>query len=209
MENNTYAIILAAGKGTRFHGQKQFLEFHGKKLWEHLYDTVSSVIPKSQIVVVGVDVMGGQTRSESVKIGLQWIYDKGNCERVVILEAARTLVTKQQIDDIVNSTSKSICFVKPVVDTVILRDKTYLNRQDCLHLVSPQAFDFKLLYNAYSNCDLSEIRTDETRLMNDVYGIKPTFLEGDDNLYKVTYPKDIAIIEEIYKQQNLKDNESK
>ena len=58
MENNTYAIILAAGTGTRFHGQKQFLEFHGKKLWEHLYDTVSSVIPKSQILVVGVDIMG-------------------------------------------------------------------------------------------------------------------------------------------------------
>lgn len=76
-------------------------------------------------------------------------------------------------------------------------------------MFSPQAFDFKLLYNAYSNCDLSEIRTDEIRLMNDVYGIKPTSLEGDDNLYKVTYPKDIAIIEEIYKLQNLKDNESK
>lgn len=30
MENNTYAIILAAGKGTRFHGQKQFWSFMGK-----------------------------------------------------------------------------------------------------------------------------------------------------------------------------------
>ena len=66
-----------------------------------------------------------------------------------------------------------------------------------------------MLYDAYSNCDLSEISTDETRLVNDVYGIKPTFLEGDDNHYKVTYPKDIAIIEEIYKEQNFKDNESK
>lgn len=37
-------------------------------MWEHLYETVSSVIPKSQIVVVGVDIMG-HTRSESVKIG--------------------------------------------------------------------------------------------------------------------------------------------
>lgn len=127
----------------------------------------------------------------------------------MILEEARTLVTKQQIEDIVDSTAKSVCFVKPVVDMVILRDKTYLNRQNCLHLVSPQSFEFKLLYNVYSNCDFSEILTDETRLMNDVYGIKPTFLEGDDNLYKVTYPKDIAIIEEIYKEQNLKDNESK
>ena len=32
MENNTYAIILAAGKGTCFHRQKQFLEFHGKNV---------------------------------------------------------------------------------------------------------------------------------------------------------------------------------
>ena len=54
----------------------------------------------------------------------------------MILEAARTLVTKQQIEDIVDSTAKSVCFVKPVVDTLILRDKTYSNRQDCLHLVS-------------------------------------------------------------------------
>ena len=54
---------------------------------------------------------------------------------VVILEAARTLVTNHQIEDIVDSTAKSVCFFKPVVDTVILRDKTYLNRQDCLHLL--------------------------------------------------------------------------
>ena len=86
--------------------------------------------------------------------------------------AHQKYLIKQQIEDIVDSTAESVCFVKPVVDTVILRDKTYLNRQDCLHLVSPQSFDFKLLYKAYSNCDLSEIRTDETRLMNDVYEAK-------------------------------------
>lgn len=27
-----YVIILAAGKSIRFHGQKQFLEFHGKNV---------------------------------------------------------------------------------------------------------------------------------------------------------------------------------
>lgn len=36
----------------------------------------------------------GHTRSESVKIGLQWIYDKGNCKRLVNLEAARNIDTK-------------------------------------------------------------------------------------------------------------------
>ena len=198
---NIYAIILAGGSGTRFGGEikKQFLKFHGKELWRHLYDKVTTVLPKDNIVVVGVDIPGGETRSGSVKNGLDWIKARGNCKRVIILEAARALVTKEQLEDIIAFDSPSCCFVTPVVDTVILTDKTYLTRSECRHLVSPQAFNFDLLYKAYSDCDLSEMRTDETRLMNDTYGIKPDFLNGGENLYKVTYPKDIAIIEEIYK----------
>lgn len=202
--NDVYAIILAGGSGTRFGGEvkKQFLEFHGKPLWRHLYDTVISVLPKENVVVVGVDIPGGQTRSGSVKNGLDWVKAKGNCRRIVCMEAARALVTKQQLEEIVECESPSCCFVTPVVDTVILTDKTYLTRSECRHLVSPQAFDFNLLYEAYTNCDLSEMRTDETRLMNDTYGIKPVFLDGGDNLYKVTYPKDIAVIEYIYNIMN-------
>ncbi|WP_025019774.1 IspD/TarI family cytidylyltransferase [Phocaeicola sartorii] len=199
---DVYAIILAAGKGTRFHGQKQFLEFHDKPLWKHLYDNVTDVVPRENIIVVGVDIEGGKTRSGSVKKGLEWIDARGNCRRVIIMEAARTLVTRKQIEDIAMNDAPSCCYVIPVVDTVILKDKTYLTRSECLSLVSPQAFDFQLLWKAYVNADLSEMRTDETRLMNDVYGIKPTFIEGADNLYKVTYPKDIAVIEELYKHMD-------
>ena len=202
MKKVTYAIILAGGKGTRFGKQKQFMEFHGKPLWKHIYDTLTKVISTENIIVVGVDIEGGATRSGSVKNGLSWVAEKGDCERVVILEAARALVTQEQLEQIIDSDSPSICYVNPVVDTVILLDKTYLTRSECRHLVSPQAFDFKLLYHAYQNCDLSEMRTDETRLMYDTYGIKPDFLEGGENLYKVTYPKDLAIIEEIYKELN-------
>lgn len=200
MNNNIYLIILAGGSGTRFGGnvRKQFLEFHGKELWQHMYETAISVVPKENVVVVGVDIPGGATRSGSVKNGLDWVAAKGNCKKVIICEAARALVTKQQLEDIASIESPSCCFVNPVVDTVILTDKTYLTRSECRHLVSPQAFDFDLLYKAYTDCDLSEMRTDETRLMNDTYGIKPDFLEGGENLYKVTYPKDIAVLEAIY-----------
>lgn len=198
-KNKVMAVVLSAGKGTRFHAQKQFLQFHGKELWQHLYETLCLVLPKDCIVVVGVDIPGGETRSGSVKNGLEWIKNKGGCNKVLILEAARALVTKEQLQAIINIDSQSVCFVNPVVDTVILRDKTYLNRSDCLHLVSPQAFDFNLLYDAYKKADLGELRTDETRLMYETYGIKPDFLTGGENLFKVTYPKDIVILEEIWK----------
>ena len=37
--------------------------------------------------------------------------------------------------------------------------------------------------------------TDETRVLYQEYGIPPTFLQGGENLYKVTYPKDLAFLE--------------
>lgn len=195
-----YLIILAGGSGSRFSGdvRKQFMLFHGKELWRHLYDTALEVFPKENVVVVGVDLPGGNTRSSSVKIGLGWIKTKGDCEKVIICEAARAFVTKEQLLEICSSTSQSCCFSLPVVDTILYGNSTYLIRSDCRHLVSPQAFDFELLYNAYSNCSLSEVRTDETKLMLDAYGIAPTLLVGGENLYKVTYPKDLAVIELIY-----------
>lgn len=57
MSKYTYAIILAE-QGNSFSWTKTVFRVPWEKLWEHLYDTVSSVIPKSQIVVVGVDIMG-------------------------------------------------------------------------------------------------------------------------------------------------------
>lgn len=198
MNSKIAAIILAAGSGTRFGARKQFLEFHGKPLYKHVYDTLNQIIPSNQIVVVGVDIEGGATRSASVKCGLDYLAGLGKFERVVICEAARCLVTPLQISRIIELDTKSVCFVNPVVDTVILKDKTYIDRNQCLHIVSPQAFDFDLLYNAYMNADLGEIRTDETRLMYETYGILPDFLDGGENLYKVTYPKDLAVLESIY-----------
>lgn len=196
--NDIAAIILAAGQGSRFNGKKQFLEFHGKPLYKHVYDTLCSVIPPSNIIIVGIDIKGGSTRNESVKIGLEYLASVKSYKKIIICEAARSMVTQSQIEAIISMESESACYVNPVVDTIILKDKTYINREDCLHLVSPQAFNFKLLYEAYRNADLGELRTDETRLMFEVYGIKPDFLLGDDNLYKVTYPKDIAVLESIY-----------
>lgn len=43
--------------------------------------------------------------------------------------------------------------------------------------------------------------TDETRVMFEFHGIKPHFFESGSNLFKVTYPGDLDIIESIYKSQ--------
>ena len=63
------AIVLAAGFSTRYGGQKkQDLEFHGKQIWQYSYDTAKSVVGEGNIVAVGKDMPGGETRTKSVII---------------------------------------------------------------------------------------------------------------------------------------------
>lgn len=185
------AIILAGGKGSRFHQKKQFVKLKGKELWRHVYDKACELIPKEQIVVVGVDVEGGETRSGSVMNGLNALND---CSKVLLIESARPLVTVEQLKILIDTDADSITFVAPCIDTIIMKNKTYLNRSDCLRMQTPQAFNFDMLNKAYQTGKYKDM-TDETRVLFEEYGIEPTFVEGGENLYKVTYPKDIAFLE--------------
>ncbi len=192
------AIILAAGKGTRYHGTKQDALFHGKPLWRYAYETTISVVDKDRIVVVGKDIEGGKTRTESVLKGLEAL--PSDTSRVIILESARPMVTKEQIIELLQNVHPSTTFVRPLVNTPIYKNGTYINRNDLYDLLTPQAFDYKLLLEAYKSGKFIDV-TDETRIMFEYHKIKPFFIETESNLFKVTYPGDLDVIETIYKKQ--------
>jgi 2-C-methyl-D-erythritol 4-phosphate cytidylyltransferase len=186
------AVILAAGSGTRFGGLKQDVVFGGKPLWRYPYDLAVEMLPTQNVVVVGKDVEGGATRSASVINGLAALPE--NVTRVVILEAARPLVTKKQIAELLDHDADSVTFVRPLVNTVIGRDGTYYDRNSMYELLVPQAFDCRKLIEAYRSGEYGDM-TDETRVMFEHYGIKPAFVQGGENLFKVTYSNDISVIE--------------
>ncbi len=192
------AIILAAGQGNRYKAKKQDIIFHGKPLWNYTYETTLSVIPRERVVVVGKDIQGGETRTGSVINGLKALPD--DTDRVIIIEAARPMLTKTQILELLEDKYPSTSFVRPLVNTVIYRDGRYLNRNELYDLLTPQAFDYKLLLEAYESGIFNDM-TDETRTMFEFHGIKPHFIETDSNLFKVTYPGDLEIIESIYQKQ--------
>ena len=73
-------------------------------------------------------------------------------------------------------------------------------------MLVPQAFDYKLLLEAYESGRFEDM-TDETRVMFEYHGIKPTLIETENNLYKVTYPGDLMIIESIYQRLKEENNE--
>lgn len=195
---NYAAVFLAAGKGTRYKGLKQDELFHGKQLWRYAYETTAEVVGKNNIIAVGKDIVGGDTRSQSVLNGLRAL--PSNTDRVIIVEAARPMVTKKQITMLLDNDNPSVSFVKPLVNTVIYRDGTYINRDELYDLLTPQAFNYRLILEAYESGRFIDL-TDETRIMFEYHGIKPFFIETDTNLFKVTYPGDLEIIESIYQQQ--------
>lgn len=199
MEN--CAIVLCGGSGERFGGKKQFIKFAGKTLWEHVYDKIVNILPKENIVVVGIDIEGGKTRSGSVINGLNYLYNSNKSyQKVIILESARPLVTEEQINQLLNQTDKSATFIFPLVNTVIKRNGTYQNREDFYELLTPQCFDFNMLHNAYKQKTEWNM-TDETRVMYEIYGIKPQFIMGGENLLKLTYKKDLPILETLWNMQ--------
>lgn len=201
------AIVLAAGKGTRYKEKKQDVLFRGKELWKYAYETTKDIVGESRIVVVGKDILGGKTRTQSVLKGLEAL--PVDTERVVIVEAARPMITKEQIMQLLSDTHQSTSFVRPLVNTVVFRDGRYIDRNDLYDLLTPQAFDYQLLLEAYRSGKFVDM-TDETRVMFEFHGIKPHFIETGSNLYKVTYPGDLDIIESIYLSQvkeGLRENE--
>ena len=193
-----YAVLLAAGKGTRYQGTKQDIIFHGKAIWLYPYDLLVSILGKDHVIVVGKDIPGGKTRTESVLNGLQAV--PADAERVIIVEAARPMVSKEQILQLLNDPNPSVTFVRPLVNTVVYRDGTYMNREDLYDMLTPQAFDYKLLLEACKSGRFTDM-TDETRVMFEYFGIAPHFIETGSNLFKITYPGDLEIIESIYKKQ--------
>ncbi|MBQ7220597.1 MAG: 2-C-methyl-D-erythritol 4-phosphate cytidylyltransferase [Synergistaceae bacterium] len=191
----TGAILLAAGSGVRFGGKKQDLIFHGSPLWRYAYNILNKFIDSTHLVAVGQDILGGETRTLSVSIGLANLPD--DTERVIIAEAARPFVLPEQVDKLIKDNHDSASFVKPLVNTVIFRDGSYIDREHLYELLTPQAFSFPKLRYAYSHRS-SDNFTDETRIMYEVLGIKPFFIETGQNLFKLTYQEDIAVLESLY-----------
>lgn len=192
------AVILAGGRGERFHGQKQFVRLRGVPLWQIVRDKAAEVLGGQNLVVVGVDVPGGETRTQSVMNGLRALNPRTT--RVIILEAARPLVRPDQIRELLSAAEPSVSFVMPLVNTVVGRKGQYLDRNELYELLTPQAFDYRRLAQALDSGRFSDM-TDETRVMYEYWNIPPRFIETTENLLKVTYQRDIFIMERLMEEE--------
>lgn len=221
------AILPAAGSGTRLKTKvpKSFFKICGKPLIIHtllalkkahsfnevIIATSRESIKPMQILLEKYKILdvrvveGGATRAESVAKALKVV--SRNSKYVLVHDAARPLVTKKIIFDLLREVQKSkaaICAV-PVTSTVKRVDiskkeimKTE-KREELFLAQTPQVFERELLVSQYQKLGgKAFLATDEANLFDDSW-VKVKLVAGDVRNIKVTIPEDLKLFEYYYK----------
>lgn len=215
-----YAIIVAAGNGSRFGAQlpKQFEELNGMPmLWysmrafqkfnthislilclpEHFIDKWNIICEEKKIDIEHHVVTGGSTRSETVNKALQTLPDEG---LVFIHDAARPCLKVDLIESLFTGVEMNH-FIMPVVSVQesmgeIENDEfVRSDRKRFVSIQTPQVFNLAKYKNAYLE-HYDENASDESEIMIKA-GINITTIEGDESNIKVTFPHQMAAAESI------------
>lgn len=221
------AIIVAAGSGTRFGGErpKQFLEIGGKPLLIHTLEKFQncaaideivlilseneienfrSTLEKSQISKLSKIVAGGKTRAESVRNGI-YSLDAETVKIVAVHDGARPFVTPEEISATVEKAAKdgAVCLVAPVFDTIkrVTGDKIVetIDRNTLRRALTPQTFRFEILQTAFSLKNFDAAATDECFLVEKA-GFEIFYIDGSAKNIKITTREDFAVAESFLRE---------
>lgn len=220
------AIILGAGNGTRMKSEKSklLLEIGSKTVIERSVEAFLSVSDIDEIIVVAraqdIDiyselltderisfVIGGATRQQSVKNAVETVDD---AHLIVIHDGARPLIKCEDIEKTIRAAEEFSAaavgvFVK---DTIKIVDKQGFvestpDRSTLFAVQTPQMFDFDLYKNAMKKADEQGLDfTDDCQLV-ELCGGKVKMVEGSYSNIKITTPDDIALAENLLKNEGL------
>ena len=218
----TIAIIVAGGSGTRFGAElpKQFLELGGKPIlmrtiesfWENRDGSFDVIVtlPADQMALWQQlceryaftqphrVVAGGQTRWHSVKNALDSIGDVTDVDLIAVHDGVRPLVTAALIRRVLEAAHRdgAAIPVVPLNDSVRQVDGDVshaLDRSSLRAVQTPQAFDARLLLEAYRQ-PFDPTFTDDASVVERA-GHSVTLVEGDPRNLKITRPMDLALAE--------------
>ncbi|MFH0759237.1 MAG: 2-C-methyl-D-erythritol 4-phosphate cytidylyltransferase [Bacteroidota bacterium] len=210
-------VVVAGGSGQRMGSQipKQYLDLGGKPLIIHTLEKFFTYDREMKVVLVmakshlkfwdvisisyqrgpGIVVaLGGETRHESVKNGLQHIRDG---LVVGIHDAVRPLVSLETISRCYEAAAKTGSGI-PVVDmddsVRMIRENgksENLERRKLKRVQTPQAFRSEQIREAYNQaCD--PFFTDDASVYESLFG-QVTLVEGNNENIKITTPADFRM----------------
>lgn len=220
------AIILGAGNGTRMKSEKSklLLEIGSKTVIERSVEAFLLVSDIDEIIVVARQqdievyselltderisfVIGGATRQQSVKNAVETVDD---AHLIVIHDGARPLIKCEDIEKTIRAAEEfSAAAVGVYVkDTIKIVDKQGFvestpDRSTLFAVQTPQIFDFDLYKSAMQKADEQGLDfTDDCQLV-ELCGGKVKMVEGSYSNIKITTPDDIALAENLLKNEGL------
>ena len=210
---NVYAVLLAAGAGTRMGENKLALTFGGKTPLRLCCDAfLQSERPPCTIVIAAseetraeadalaaedariIPTSGGATRGASVLAALRALWENGAEEGVVAIhDAARCLVSPRVIDAAVRGAMEHGCGVAaiPMRDTVRNGAGAALPRDGLFLMQTPQAFCFQSILAAYEAAEEAGLFATDDLAVYMAAGHEAHFTEGSIMNQKLTYREDL------------------
>lgn len=207
------AVVVAAGRGTRFGGLKQFALLDGETVAARSVRAARSVADYVVVVVPdgydgdgeGADlvVVGGTTRAESVRYGLARCAE---AEIVVVHDAARPLASAdlfhRVLDVVLAGAEAAIPGLTPT-DTVkrVVREgdatvvASTLNRDEMVTVQTPQAFRREILERAHANASDAS----DDAVLVEALGVRVVVVAGEPSNLKITHDRDVDLLAELEK----------
>ena len=206
---------------------KQFLQVGGRRIIEYSIeafeknagiDEIAVVVNKDFILLMDEIAAanswsklkhilnGGNERSDSSMSAIQ-AYEGIDCN-LIFHDAVRPMVSQRIISDVVSAleTYNSIAVAVPATDTIVKVDESgrmiseILQRQLLRCQQTPQAFRYETIEQAYkfSLADPNFVATDDCGVVSRYLPNEKIFIvDGEDSNIKVTYPKDLSLLENL------------
>jgi 2-C-methyl-D-erythritol 4-phosphate cytidylyltransferase len=204
---STWAVVVAAGTGTRYGGAKQLAVLGDRRVLDWSLAAAEAVCDGVVLVVAAehqaeveatfgctrggpVVVTGDTTRSGSVRRGLAAV--PLTAEVVLVHDAARPLATPTlftAVADAVRAGADAVVPAVPVVDTVRMVDGGPVDRDRLLAVQTPQGFRADALRAAHRGAPEA---SDDASLV-EAAGGKVVVVPGEPENRKITTPVDLVI----------------
>jgi 2-C-methyl-D-erythritol 4-phosphate cytidylyltransferase len=205
----TWAIVVAAGRGARYGGTKQYDVIGGRTVLQRSVALARAACDGVVVVVLAEDagrpvdgadrvVAGGASRSASVRAGLAVLPD--DAEVVVVHDAARPLAGPElwaaAIGAVVAGADAALCAVA-LTDTVMRVEGddvvATVDRAELVAVQTPQAFRAAALRAAHA---AGADATDDGALV-EAAGGRVVVVPGSATNLKITHRADLAVAEAL------------